>query len=63
MNEIKVADPELNKSLNVINSSLKKFRSLIQNISLIAKMESEMMTMEKVYIEEVLNDIESSLNV
>ncbi len=63
MNEIKVADPALNKSLNVINSSVKKFRSLIQNISLIAKMESEMMTMEMVDIEEVLNDIEWSLNV
>ena len=63
MNEIKVADPELNTSLNVINSSVKKFRSLIQNISLIAKMESEMMTMEMVDMEEILNDIEWSLNV
>ena len=39
MNEVKVTDLQLNKFLNVINSSVKKFRSLINDIATIAKLE------------------------
>ncbi len=61
MNEVKVIDPELNKFLDIINSSVKKFRSLISEIATIAKIESEMKSMEMVDIQEVLNNIEWSL--
>jgi len=57
----KVTDPELGKFLNIINSSVKKFRSLIDDISNIAKIESDMFLMEMVEIEEILNNIEWSL--
>ncbi len=61
MNEVKVVDPELNKFLVIINSSVKKFRSLINDISIIAKIESEMVVKEMIDIEEIINNIEWSL--
>ena len=57
MNEIKVADPELQKSVNIINSSVKKFRGLITDISIISKIESDMMVPEMVDVEKTLQDI------
>lgn len=62
LNLIKVNDPELNKFLSIINSSVKKFRALINDIATIAKLESNMITMEPVDIGEILNNIEWSLN-
>lgn len=62
LNLIKVSDPELNKFLTIINSSVKKFRALIKDIATIAKLESNMITMEPVDLEEILNNIEWSLN-
>jgi len=61
MNEVKVVDPELNKFLAVINTSVKKFRSLINDISIIAKIESEMVVKEMIDVEEIINNIEWSL--
>ena len=61
MNEVKVVDPELQKFLSIINASVKKFRFLINNISEIAKVESEMTSMEIVNLEDILKDIEWSL--
>ncbi len=61
MNQIKVADPTLNKFLTVINSSIKKFRSLINEIATVAKVESGMLTMEMIDLDEVINEIEWSL--
>ena len=57
MNEIKVADPELKKSVNIINASVKKFRSLITDISMISKIESDMMTPEIVDVDDILQNI------
>lgn len=62
MNLVKVTDPELNKFLSIINTSVKKFRSLITEIATIAKVESEMLSMEMVNIEEVIKNIEWSLD-
>ncbi|MGI8582843.1 MAG: chemotaxis protein CheB [Chitinophagaceae bacterium] len=61
MNEIKVTDPKLNSFLNVINSSVKKFRSLINDIANIAKIENGMLEMEMIDIEEIINNVEWSL--
>ncbi|MEO7292174.1 MAG: ATP-binding protein, partial [Ginsengibacter sp.] len=61
MNQIKVSDPALNKFLTVIDSSIKKFRSLISDIATVAKVESGMLTMEIVDFDEIINDIEWTL--
>lgn len=61
MNKLKVIDPELNKFLGIINTSVKKFRTLINDLSIIAKIESEMMTTEMVDVEEIIKNIEWSL--
>ncbi|TCC89973.1 chemotaxis protein CheB [Pedobacter hiemivivus] len=56
----KVTDPDLNKFLMIINSSVKKFRELINDIATVAKLESDMM--EMVNIEEIIKNIEWSLD-
>lgn len=58
MNEVKVVDPELNKFLAIINTSVKKFRSLINDISIIAKIESEILVIEMIDVEEIIDNIE-----
>jgi signal transduction histidine kinase len=62
MNEVKVVDPELNQFLGVINNSVKKFRTLIGEIANIAKIESDMKTLEMVDLDEIMNNIEWSLD-
>ncbi len=62
MNTIKVADPKLEKFISIIDNSVKKFRSLINDIANIAKVESEMITMEWADVEGILNNIEWSLD-
>ncbi|MBC8052633.1 MAG: PAS domain-containing protein [Sphingobacteriaceae bacterium] len=59
MNRIKVTDPQLSKFLNIINNSIKKFRVLINDISVIGKLEQDMS--EMVDLEEILNNVEWSL--
>ncbi len=61
MNEVKVIDPELNRFLSIINSSVKKFRALINDIATIATIENDMKAREKVDLDEILNSIEWSL--
>ncbi|HTE02166.1 MAG TPA: chemotaxis protein CheB [Mucilaginibacter sp.] len=58
----KVTDPELNKFLTIINSSVKKFRSLISGIATIAKLEGDMIAMEMVDLDEIISNIEWSLD-
>ena len=62
MNKIKVTDPQLNKFLIIINSSVKKFSRLIKDIASIAKIESEINMKDLVDLEEILNNIEWSLS-
>lgn len=61
MNLIKVTDPNLSKFITIINSSVKKFRTLINDISVIARIEGDMLTMEMVDVEEIIANIEWSL--
>ncbi len=58
----KVTDPDLGKFLTIINSSVKKFRALINGIATIAKLESDMIALELVDVEEAINNIEWSLD-
>jgi len=62
MNKVKVIDPELNQFLTIINTSVKKFRSLITEIATIAKIEKDMIAMEMVDMEELIKNIEWSLD-
>ena len=61
MNEMDDTNPELTQLLDIINSSIKKFRSLIGSIGTIAKLENNMTTLELVNINEIISNIEWSL--
>ncbi|MEP6627887.1 MAG: chemotaxis protein CheB [Ginsengibacter sp.] len=60
MNEIKVSGESLNKILNIINSSIKKFRSLVTDMATIGKIENE--KMEMVDVNQIIDNIEWSLD-
>ena len=62
MNEIEVVEPELKTFLEIINNSVKKFRSLVSEISFIAKLENDMVATEMVDINEIINNVEWSLD-
>jgi two-component system CheB/CheR fusion protein len=57
MNKLTVVGPELNEYLTVINSSVKKFRSLITDIATVSKVENSMLVQEMVDIDDVLDNI------
>jgi two-component system CheB/CheR fusion protein len=61
MNKITLSDTKLMDFLKIINTSIKKFRELITDIATIAKVESDMIATEMVDIEEIINNIECSL--
>lgn len=61
MNLIALSDEKLVDFLNMINESIGKFRGLITDIAIIAKVESETSLMEMVDIDELLNNIQWSL--
>ncbi|RZK13801.1 MAG: chemotaxis protein CheR, partial [Flavobacterium sp.] len=61
MNQIALSDKKLIDILNLINRSIKTYRQLITDISVIAKVESESSLMELVNIEELIENIEWSL--
>lgn len=62
MNEVTAADPKVIAFANIINSSVKKFRALITDIATIAKIESDMISMEMVDVDELISNIEWSLD-
>jgi two-component system CheB/CheR fusion protein len=62
MNALKITNPELDEFLKVINSSVLKFRTLIKDIAAIGKMESSQRDMEMVDIDEIITNIEWSLD-
>ncbi len=57
MNELSATPPELNEYLTVINSSVKKFRTLITDIATVSKVENNMLLFEMVDIDEVLENV------
>lgn len=61
MNQINVPDPVLNKYIDIINNSVQKFRSLISDISTMARTETGMLDLEMIDLNELLNDVEWSL--
>ena len=61
MNLITITDPNLSKFVAIINSSIKKFRTLINDISVVARIEGDMLTMEMVDLGEIIANIEWSL--
>ncbi|HTD42402.1 MAG TPA: chemotaxis protein CheB, partial [Mucilaginibacter sp.] len=61
MNKIALSNEKVNDFLKIINSSIKKFRVLITDIATIAKVENDMVAMEMVDIDEIINNIEWSL--
>jgi two-component system CheB/CheR fusion protein len=62
LNDLKIDDPELTIFLTIINSSIVKFRSLINDMSDIGQIESDMITMEMVNIDEIIDNVEWSLD-
>ena len=61
MNKIHLTDDKLMGFLNTINHSVKKFRDLIADIATIAKIESDMTAGEIVDLDEIIENIEWSL--
>jgi two-component system CheB/CheR fusion protein len=61
LNLINVTNPELNQFLAIIDSSIKKFRLLIGDIATVARIENNALVTEQVDLEEILDNIEWSL--
>ncbi len=61
LNDLKIEDTNLSDFLMVINSSVRTFRSLIKDIAVIAKVESDIIVTEKVNLDEIIDNIEWSL--
>jgi signal transduction histidine kinase len=58
---MEVNNPQVIKFLSIINNSIKKFRGLVKDISAIAKLESDLLALEAVDLNEILDNIEWSL--
>jgi two-component system CheB/CheR fusion protein len=58
---IDTSDPEIKEVLPIINGSVKKFRSLIREIAVVAKIENNASETEPVDMDELLDNIEWSL--
>ncbi|MGI4021901.1 MAG: chemotaxis protein CheB [Janthinobacterium lividum] len=61
INRIEVANPDLNKFLKIIDSSVKKFSTLVKDIATIAKTENGAIATEIVDLDELIANIEWSL--
>jgi two-component system CheB/CheR fusion protein len=61
MSEMSLSEKKLADFLKIINTSVKTFRSLITDIATIAKVEGDMITMEIVDMDDIINNIEWSL--
>ncbi|MCE6991229.1 chemotaxis protein CheB [Dyadobacter sp. CY323] len=61
ISSIDTNDPEINAVLPIINSSVQKFRSLIGEIAVVARIENNALETEPVDIDELLDNIDWSL--
>jgi signal transduction histidine kinase len=61
MNKIQLSDDKLMDFLNIINNSIRKFRELITDIATVAKIENDTNTQELVNLDEIIENIEWSL--
>ncbi|WP_377117698.1 chemotaxis protein CheB [Mucilaginibacter litoreus] len=57
----KITDPEMNRFLTIINSSVRKFSTMIKEIGTVAKIENDRLASEMIDLEELVNNIEWSL--
>jgi len=62
MNQVEMVNPRLKDFLTIINASIKKFRELITEISTIAKIENESLQKDPVDLEEIITNVEWSLD-
>lgn len=56
-----ISDPQVDEYLNIINGSVKKFRTLIKELSAIGKIESEMSEMNPVDLHDIIDEIKLSI--
>jgi len=61
MTEMTLSDKKLKEYLYMVNTSIKTFRTLITDISTIAKVEADMIAMEVLDIDEIIKNVEWSL--
>lgn len=61
LNDLVVEDARLSNILITINSSVKRFRDLITDISVIAKVESDIVPSDKISLNDIIDNIEWSL--
>jgi len=61
MNKIPLAEPKLHEFMHIINASVQKFSSLIKDIGTIAYVENDMLAMEMVDMDDVISNVEWSL--
>ena len=54
-------DPELRKIMEIIHTSFKRFRTLVAELGTIGKIESEMSAKEAIDLQELIGDIEASI--
>lgn len=62
ISSIETTDPEIKEVLPIINGSVQKFRTLISEIAVVAKIENNALETEAVDIEELLDNIDWSLD-
>jgi len=61
MHKIALSDAKLHEFLHMIDVSVKKFRELITDLATIARVEGDMIILEKVDLDETIDNIEWSL--
>lgn len=61
MNKISLSEPKLLDFINMINTSVRKFRELVTDIGTIAKIEGDMLALDLVDLNETIANIEWSL--
>lgn len=61
LNSLTLSEIEVIDFLNIINLSIKQFRALITEIATIAKIESDMLVLEFVDLDEIINSVAWSL--
>jgi two-component system CheB/CheR fusion protein len=61
LNAMESADPDLREILPMIDQSIKKFRALIREIAVVAKIENDALATEMVDLDELIDNIEWSL--
>jgi two-component system CheB/CheR fusion protein len=62
VNQLDIQHPDLLEYLDVINTSVKKFRTLLKELSTIGKIENETFQMEAVCVKDLIDEVTASIN-